>query len=130
VGRVALPRTGGRDSRHILLELCVAGVRPAFCISAARYGPGNNDVEVASTLARALGLDHVVPQPPRRLEAELQKNLATSFCADEHGWLMPLAEYLNGRSLSIYDGVAGDVPSASLFKKAGPARAVPCGTAR
>jgi asparagine synthase (glutamine-hydrolysing) len=116
-GQVALPLSGGRDSRHVLFELCEAGVRPAFCISAKRYGRGNNDVEVASVLARTLELDHVVLQPVRRLEAELQKNLATSFCADEHAWLIPLAEHLGGRAVTIYDGLGGDVLSASLFQK-------------
>jgi asparagine synthase (glutamine-hydrolysing) len=116
-GQVALPLSGGRDSRHILFELWEAGVRPAFCISAKRYGRGNNDVEVASILARAMELDHVVLQPAPRLEAELQKNLATSFCTDEHAWLMPVAEHLTGRAVTIYDGIAGDVLSASLFQK-------------
>jgi asparagine synthase (glutamine-hydrolysing) len=116
-GPVVLPLSGGRDSRHILLELHEAGVRPEFCITAIRYGRGNNDVEVAGMLARSLGLDHVVLEQAPRLQAELQKNLATSFCADEHAWLMPLAEHLNGRRIELYDGIAGDVLSASLFQK-------------
>lgn len=116
-GPVVIPLSGGRDSRHILLELCEAGVRPEFCITAIRYGRGNNDVEVAGMLARNVGLDHVVLERASRLQAELQKNLATSFCADEHAWLMPLARHLNGRPIEIYDGIAGDVLSASLFQK-------------
>jgi asparagine synthase (glutamine-hydrolysing) len=116
-GPVVVPLSGGRDSRHILLELSEAGVRPEFCITAIRYGRGNNDVEVAGMLARSLGIDHVVLERAPRLQAELQKNIATSFCADEHAWLMPLAENLNGRAFEIYDGIAGDVLSASLFQK-------------
>jgi asparagine synthase (glutamine-hydrolysing) len=116
-GPVVLPLSGGRDSRHILLELCEAGVRPESCVTAIRHGRGNNDVEVAGMLARSHGLDHVVLEQAARLQAELEKNLATSFCADEHAWLMPLAEHLNGRPVEIYDGLAGDVLSASLFQK-------------
>jgi asparagine synthase (glutamine-hydrolysing) len=116
-GEVVVPLSGGRDSRHILFELCAAGHRPAFCISADRYGPGNNDLEVARALANELGLKHVfVPRLPR-LEAELRKNLATSFCADEHAWLMPLGDRLNDSGMTIYDGIGGDVLSASLFQK-------------
>jgi asparagine synthase (glutamine-hydrolysing) len=116
-GEVVVPLSGGRDSRHILFELCAAGHRPAFCISADRYGPGNNDLEVARALAKELGLKHVfVPRLPR-LEAELRKNLATSFCADEHAWLMPLGDRLNDSGMTIYDGIGGDVLSASLFQK-------------
>jgi asparagine synthase (glutamine-hydrolysing) len=116
-GPVVLPLSGGRDSRHILLELCEAGFRPESCVTAIRYGRGNNDVNVAGMLARSFGLDHVVLERAPRLQAELRKNLATSFCADEHAWLMPLAEHLSGRSVEIYDGIAGDVLSASLFQK-------------
>jgi asparagine synthase (glutamine-hydrolysing) len=116
-GRVVLPLSGGRDSRHILLELCEAGIRPESCVTAIRYGRGNNDVDVAGMLARSFGLAHVVLERAPRLHAELQKNLATSFCADEHAWLMPLAEHLNGHPVAIYDGIAGDVLSASLFQK-------------
>jgi asparagine synthase (glutamine-hydrolysing) len=116
-GEVVVPLSGGRDSRHILFELCAAGHRPAFCISAGRYGPGNNDLEVARALADELGLKHVlVPRLPR-LEAELRKNLTTSFCADEHAWLMPLGDRLNDSGMTIYDGIGGDVLSASLFQK-------------
>jgi asparagine synthase (glutamine-hydrolysing) len=116
-GPVILPLSGGRDSRHILLELCEAGVRPESCVTAIRHGRGNNDDEVAGTLALTFGLDHVVLERAPRLLAELEKNLATSFCADEHAWLMPLADFLNGRGVTIYDGIAGDVLSASLFQK-------------
>lgn len=116
-GEVVVPLSGGRDSRHILLELCEEGHRPAFCITAERYGPGNDDVEVARALAGVLGLKHVVAPRLPRLEAELRKNLATSFCADEHAWLMPLADHLNESGAAIYDGIGGDVLSASLFQK-------------
>jgi asparagine synthase (glutamine-hydrolysing) len=114
---VVVPLSGGRDSRHILFELCEAGHRPAFCITADRYGPANDDVEVARALAGALGLKHVVVPRLPRLEAELRKNLTTSFCADEHAWLMPLGDRLNESGLAIYDGIGGDVLSASLFQK-------------
>src|SRR5262245_48488621 len=35
---VAVPLSGGRDSRHILLELCEQGLRPDFCLT-ARFFP-------------------------------------------------------------------------------------------
>ena len=48
-------------------------------------------------------------------QAELRKNRITSFCTDEHAWILPLAEYLRGRVQSVYDGLGGDVLSAGLF---------------
>jgi asparagine synthase (glutamine-hydrolysing) len=35
----ALPLSGGRDSRHILFELCSNGNPPAFCITAEHHPP-------------------------------------------------------------------------------------------
>jgi asparagine synthase (glutamine-hydrolysing) len=116
-GKAVVPLSGGRDSRHILLELCELGRRPAFCLTADRYGPGSDDVEVARALTQELGLKHVVLPRLPRLAAELRKNLATSFCADEHAWLVPLGDSLNESGVTIYDGIGGDVLSASLFQK-------------
>jgi hypothetical protein len=112
----AVPLSGGRDSRHILLELNAAGFRPKYCITANKYGAGDNDVAIARLLTETLGLQHVVPERVRRLEAERRKHIATSFCADEHGWLMQVGEILRHSVDTIYDGIAGDVLSASLFQ--------------
>jgi len=112
----ALPLSGGRDSRHILFELYEAGHRPKYCITAYRYGAGDNDVDIAMLLADTLGLKHVVADRLPRLEAERRKNLATSFCTDEHAWLLPVAEFLRDSVDTTYDGIGGDVLSASLFQ--------------
>jgi hypothetical protein len=49
-------------------------------------------------------------------QAELAKNVATGFCADEHGWLMALAHALHSDAPDcLFDGLAGDVLSAGLF---------------
>jgi hypothetical protein len=112
----AVPLSGGRDSRHILLELNAAGCRPKYCITANKYGAGDNDVAIARHLTERLGLEHVIPDRVRRLDAERRKHIATSFCADEHGWLMPVGEILRDSVDTIYDGIAGDVLSASLFQ--------------
>lgn len=110
-----VPISGGRDSRHILLELCAAGHRPKFCLTLPRFPPGEaEDVEVASALAQAVGIRHVVlTQARSRLKAELRKNLRTSFCADENAWYLPMVEYLKGRASLLYDGIGGDVLSES-----------------
>jgi asparagine synthase (glutamine-hydrolysing) len=111
----ALPLSGGRDSRHILFELCEAGCRPRYCVTASKYGAGDNDVEIARLLTQCFGLKHIVVGELPRFEAERRKNVATSFCADEHAWLVPAAEFLSRSVDTIYDGIGGDVLSASLF---------------
>jgi asparagine synthase (glutamine-hydrolysing) len=60
-------------------------------------------------------LKHVVVPRLPRFEAERRKNIATSFCADEHAWLVAAAEFLSTSVDTIYDGIGGDVLSASLF---------------
>ena len=112
----AIPLSGGRDSRHILFELHATGYRPKYCITANKYGAGDNDVAIAKLLTDTLGLPHVVPERMRRLDTEQRKNIATSFCADEHSWLIPVGEILRDSVDTIYDGIAGDVLSASLFQ--------------
>jgi asparagine synthase (glutamine-hydrolysing) len=115
-GAFAVPLSGGKDSRHILFELVKAGCRPRFCVT-ARYFPSvlSADVEIASEIARALGLDHViVDQRGSEFEAEIEKNVLTHFCSLEHGWMVRMAEFLRENVDTVYDGIGGDVLSAGL----------------
>src|SRR5262249_4477166 len=115
-GDVAVPLSGGRDSRHILLELHEQAHRPQLCVTARLYPPRNDeDARVAASVAAALGLPHVVLEQGERFDAELQKNVATSFCAEEHSWALVLADFLRRRAGTVYDGIGGDVLSAGLF---------------
>ena len=104
-----VPLSSGRDSRQMLLELCKLGRQPKFCVTVRPYPPrADQDVVIASRLAETLGIKHVVlDQPSSRLKSELKKNVQTSFCADEHTWYLPVAEYLESRTDTIYDGIAG-----------------------
>ncbi len=113
----AVPVSGGRDSRHILLELCEAGVRPKVCVT--YRGPHvwmNRDVLAATQLCEFLKLPHVILDQPRsRFKAELRRNIENNFCADENWQIPPLVDYVRGKFKSIYDGIAGDVLSNGLF---------------
>jgi len=115
----AIPLSGGRDSRHILLELCEAGYRPRFCVTLRHFPPSNNtEAECASQVAAALDLNHVIlDQPESQFQAEFRKNVKTSFCTDEHPHFMVLADYLEGKVRAAYDGIGGDILSAGLFLK-------------
>lgn len=116
----AVPLSGGRDSRHILLALHHIGHLPQECIT-VRQPPGywaapNKDAALATVIAEAVGVScHILDAGDRWVEAERRKNLLTHLCADEHNWFMPLREYIDGRWPRIYDGIAGDVLSAGLF---------------
>jgi asparagine synthetase B (glutamine-hydrolysing) len=112
-GSHVLPLSGGRDSRHILFELCARGIRPSRCLTLRNYPPrGSRDIEIAAELTHALDLPHeIVEEYPSRAAAELRKNVATHFCADEHAWFLSLADTLDGAGVTLWDGIAGDVLS-------------------
>ena len=76
----------------------------------------DSDVQIARLLTQSFGLKHVVVGQLPRFEAEQRKNIATSFCADEHAWLVRAGEFLSASVDTIYDGIAGDVLSAGYFE--------------
>ncbi len=109
-----VPLSGGRDSRHILLELCRLGCKPSSCVTLHRLPPDpNQDPTVAALVASALKIRHVViRQRESWFSMELRKNRQTELCTTDHGWLMPLADFLDNRVDTFYDGIAGDILSA------------------
>ena len=120
----AVPLSGGRDSRHILLELCRLGRRPRCCITIPRYPPrAPEDERVSGLLAAAAGVPHrILDQPPDRGSVELRKNWETHFCADEHAWFVHMIDYLEAEGLAVYDGLAGGLSVAGRFLSAGNLR--------
>lgn len=113
----AVPVSGGRDCRHILLELHRTGHQPALCVAARDNPPDpNQDPEIARLLCHELGFRHVViDQQLSLLAAQLRKNRETGFCASAHDWYLALADFLSTRFDGVYDGIAGDVWSQSAF---------------
>jgi hypothetical protein len=115
---VAVTLSGGRDSRHILLELCEQGLRPDFCLTTRGFPAPTayDEVEVAASLCHALGLrGRTLDQRESLMQAESDKNLRTGFCSFEHSWYLVVAHYLNRTAGLVYDGIGGDVLSAGLF---------------
>jgi len=111
--RFTVPLSGGRDSRHILLELVKQGAKPEVCVSSADMPPKVSvDIEPARRLCSALGIRLEIAPPPPRHRSEIRRTLLTSFCADEHEWMMTLADAMNGRFDTSYDGISGDTLSA------------------
>jgi asparagine synthase (glutamine-hydrolysing) len=115
-----VPLSGGRDSRHILLELCRIGRRPRSCMTIPRYPPrAPEDERVAAILAAAAGVPHrLLDQPADRVSAELRKNWQTHLCADEHAWYMHMIDVLESEGASVYDGMGGALSVASRFLSA------------
>jgi asparagine synthase (glutamine-hydrolysing) len=113
---LVVPLSGGRDSRHILLDLVEQGARPR-CLTVRHYPPRpNDDARIAAALAARVGLEHAVLETPaRRVAAERRKNELTHFCCDEHVQFLPLADCLTGSAAVVFDGIGGDVLSQSSY---------------
>ncbi|MEX0928957.1 MAG: asparagine synthase C-terminal domain-containing protein [Balneolales bacterium] len=115
--KFAVPLSGGRDSRHILLELNEQGYKPSIVVTAQNYpNKQTEDVQIAGMLAREMGLEHtILEQQASWFKSEVRKNIQTNLCSDEHAWLMVVADYLKDRVDTVYDGIAGDSLSESNF---------------
>jgi hypothetical protein len=112
---IRLPLSGGRDSRHILLELVALGAAPECCYTSP-FLTGRNDAIVAQELCRRLNVLHAESDVPRDLVAtDEQKNRRISYEAFEHGWTWALAQSMRDPEAVSYDGIDGDVLSAGHF---------------
>lgn len=110
-GPIALPLSGGRDSRHILLEMAAQGRKPDTCVTFHHGGAAlNAEVQAARAVAQRVGVRHVVLGHPRyRLRDSLRGLLMTQLCADEHAQMMPMHDFLRGTDHAAVDGIAGDI---------------------
>ncbi len=106
-GRVAIPLSGGHDSRHILLELCKQGVKPALCVTVEQ----DDEADIARIVADALG----IPQTVLRFDEgwfrnEVRKDVLSHFTSAELVEFMCLGDFLlRNRTDVSYDGIAGDM---------------------
>ncbi|HSK73909.1 MAG TPA: asparagine synthetase B family protein [Pyrinomonadaceae bacterium] len=116
-GDFVVPLSGGRDSRHILFALNKANRKPAACLTILHPPPRpNEDAKIAARICQTLGIKHqLLPQSDSRLDSEKRKNYLTGFSVFEHGWFLPLSDFVKGKRNIVYDGIAGDVLSAGLF---------------
>jgi asparagine synthetase B (glutamine-hydrolysing) len=110
-GPMVLPLSGGRDSRHILLEMAHQGRKPDTCLT-FHHGGGvlNAEVQAARAVAQRVGVRHtILGQPRMRLRDSLRAMLMTQLCADEHAQMMPMHDYLAASPVAAIDGIGGDV---------------------
>jgi hypothetical protein len=110
----AVALSGGRDSRHILLELCRQGAPPAYALTISSRT--HTDLEVARQLAQAVGVEHRVASQNRSIDGARFTVRATDFMSTQHAWFSDVARARDGRAW--WDGIAGDVLSAGHFLEA------------
>jgi asparagine synthase (glutamine-hydrolysing) len=111
-GPLVLPLSGGRDSRHILLEMLHQGRKPdtvATFHQGGRYL--DREVQAARALSMRTGVRHtLLGHPRRRMRDALRAILLTQLSADEHTQMMPMHDFIAGNSaMAALDGIGGDI---------------------
>jgi asparagine synthase (glutamine-hydrolysing) len=121
-GEIVLPLSGGRDSRHILLEMQHLGRLPETCVTFHHGGNElNSEARAARAICESVGVEHTVLGHPRSRPRDLLRTLVlTNLCSDEHAQMMPLHDFLMHSPCAALDGIAGDIltnpdDSAELF---------------
>ena len=114
-----VPLSGGRDSRHILMELCHLGYKPEYAVTMRPYPPYyDEDIRIAREISQALGVNHLTLEHKSSYFAdELQSFEMTNYGSDEHAWFVELGTWFKGRTNVSYDGIAGDVFTTGDFWK-------------
>jgi hypothetical protein len=103
--------SGGRDSRHIFLELTRLGTPfKAFTVDVDNA----DDAAIAAALCAQYQVPHtVVPMSRPSLAQSRSMELATHYATIEHRWMTGMVEVIPEGV--VFDGVAGDVLSAGHF---------------
>ncbi|MFN9718631.1 MAG: asparagine synthase-related protein [Planctomycetota bacterium] len=120
--KMCVPLSAGRDSRHILYALVRAGRNPEQVITARSAPPRpSTDAEMAARITASLQLPHtIIEQSDDRFADEIEKDLLTGFCADEHAQMVPVARWLNENAIDVsWDGIAGDIVSCGVYNDSG-----------
>lgn len=103
----AVPLSGGRDSRMMLMELRSLGHEPREVVS---FGPAsggdNEDLRIARLIVERLSIPHEVVRTTRRwLDLEQERHAWCGCEAIEHVWMIGLWSYLCSNHHCWYDGL-------------------------
>jgi hypothetical protein len=103
-----MPISGGRDSRHILLELMRQVHPPRLTLTVDHFPfDWGGDVPYAARLAQELRLQHTVVRPDRPVVTERRKNHLVSYGSPMHAWFVPAADLLTAQTSYTYEGLPG-----------------------
>jgi hypothetical protein len=108
---VVVPLSGGRDSRHILLEMHAQRRPPRRCITlTGSLAAPDSEATAAGQLAAGLGVEHMlVERGPQSFASHLRTLAITHLCSDEIFEFISLREYAAANPCAFFDGLAGDI---------------------
>lgn len=117
--KFGLPLSGGRDSRHILLELNTLGILPEVCFTNHDFPPYRTEnISIAGLLASRFNIPHrILGQSGSEVVAEIQKNRINSYRAIEDTWAVNLYPEVARNTPIVYEGTAGDVSAGKYLYK-------------
>lgn len=111
-GVMALPLSGGRDSRLLLFELLHAGWRTDFCVT--HNGTREDDLGPARTLAERVGSPLIAVEEEGPSYAEFcDKTRAVNYASLVHTAAWRIRDRLIGQAETVYDGIGGDTPTTT-----------------
>ncbi|MCA0872968.1 hypothetical protein LCL97_19235 [Seohaeicola saemankumensis] len=110
-GDTVLPLSGGRDSRHILLDLDYLDAPPVACATFQQPSHQlNSEASAARAICERLGVTHHILDRPRPASRDILRcHAMTSLCSDEHVQMMPMHDFLGSRPWTVMDGIGGDI---------------------
>jgi asparagine synthase (glutamine-hydrolysing) len=109
-----VPLSGGRDSRHIFLELHRQKIGRLSALT-VMYEPHlrTEDVAIARELTEATCTQHfMVNVPMNTVTLERRKNFLTNLTTFEHRWILPAIDSIQALD-TVYEGVGGDTLSTA-----------------
>jgi asparagine synthase (glutamine-hydrolysing) len=115
----AMPLSGGRDSRMMLLGSLENGFTPATCVNISGGERADHpDAVVARMLCERTGVPlRSVDSRAPWIENETRKHVLGGLLAMEHTWMMPLWDTLRAEYPCWYDGLgAGAITRGDLCK--------------
>lgn len=115
-GSGSLALSGGRDSRHILLELLRQYRPPDEIVTSGHYlASSTADISVAAAIGKRSGLAVRQVRPiPDRIKAEVQKNNLVESMTLSHSWALPLIN-----TMSTYTARFDGMNAGVLFGRSG-----------
>ncbi|MDZ4831195.1 MAG: hypothetical protein SGJ09_13490 [Phycisphaerae bacterium] len=118
--RFAMPLSGGRDSRMMLLDSLELGHRPTALVNLAGGEHSDHpDAVIARHLASRVGIPLVAAAARSPwIESEARKHVTGGLLVLEHTWMMPLWDTLRASYPCWYDGLgAGAITRGDLCKE-------------
>jgi len=115
--RPIVPVSGGRDSRHVLLELARQRVPGLQAVTVRYLYNYPEDVRVGRLIAHTTSVPHIVlSNDHRKYFLQLADQiLINSFETTLHGWMRPLTAQFSTKNFLVYDGIGGDALLNSAY---------------